>query len=320
MKISVIIPAFNAENYIEECIQSVIENKQDNLEVIIINDGSIDRTAEIISSFKENFIKVIHTENQGQSAARNIGISISTGDYIIFLDSDDKLHKNALLRLTEEIITQKADVIFFESQVFFDDDLLSGKFNPNYDRNPTLENKKFSGVDFFKHSIQINNYIVSPCLFIASKEAISGTTFKEGIIHEDNLFTTSILLGKNISVMCIKEKLHLRRVRHGSVMTQLKNQKHLDGYHACINELISNPPLNSTLALEEYNTFLCHMADCLKHTALEIINQYKYEIEQMQRDHKTELHQARVDISVIKRSSSWRITAPLRKMKDLITR
>ena len=84
MKFSVIIPAFNAELYIEECIQSVLDNACHDIEIIIINDGSTDRTGDIINSFKDDFIHKIHTENKGQSAARNTRINKATGDYILF--------------------------------------------------------------------------------------------------------------------------------------------------------------------------------------------------------------------------------------------
>ena len=86
MKLSIIIPAYNTEKYIEQCIDSVINIRNIENEIIVINDGSTDRTKDILKEYTENNdrIKVITQENQGASAARNTGIKASTGDYIFF--------------------------------------------------------------------------------------------------------------------------------------------------------------------------------------------------------------------------------------------
>ena len=91
MKLSIIIPAYNTEKYIKQCIDSVINIWNIENEIIVVNDGSTDRTKDILKEYTENNdrIKVITQENQGASAARNTGIKASTGDYIYFLDSDD---------------------------------------------------------------------------------------------------------------------------------------------------------------------------------------------------------------------------------------
>ena len=91
MKLSIVIPVYNTEEYIRQCIDSVINIKNIETEIIAVNDGSTDRTKDILEEYTENDdrIKVITQENQGASAARNTGIKASTGDYIYFLDSDD---------------------------------------------------------------------------------------------------------------------------------------------------------------------------------------------------------------------------------------
>ena len=94
-KLSIIIPAYNAEKYINECIDSILKNSKESLsqtEIIIINDGSTDNTLEKLEKYKENnFIHVYTTKNQGVSAARNYGIKIAKGDWITFIDADDKV-------------------------------------------------------------------------------------------------------------------------------------------------------------------------------------------------------------------------------------
>lgn len=92
--VSVIIPAFNAELYIDETICSVINQSYTNWEVIIVNDGSTDKTAEITNAYCSNKIHIIHQPNMGVSRARNVGLNIAKGDFIVFLDADDILSDN----------------------------------------------------------------------------------------------------------------------------------------------------------------------------------------------------------------------------------
>lgn len=94
-KISVIIPCYNAEKYIARCLQSVLENTYQNLEVLCINDGSTDQSEKILQNFasKNSRIKVLNQSNQGVSVARNLGLDMATGEYIAFIDADDWVHK-----------------------------------------------------------------------------------------------------------------------------------------------------------------------------------------------------------------------------------
>lgn len=111
-KISVIIPVFNGENYIEKAVSSVINQTYTNYEIIVVNDGSVDNTREIVNkmvSKKEN-IKLINKENAGVSVARNIGIREATGAYLTFLDADDKLECTALELMLKCIVSYDADI------------------------------------------------------------------------------------------------------------------------------------------------------------------------------------------------------------------
>ena len=100
MKITVIVAAYNTEKYISECVGSVLIDNSNNIELIVINDGSTDATGSILDKVNDQRLKVLHTKNSGQSAARNAGLSITTGEYIMFLDSDDKLESGAISRIS----------------------------------------------------------------------------------------------------------------------------------------------------------------------------------------------------------------------------
>ena len=99
VKVSVVIPVYNVEGYLEECLDSVINQTLEDIEIICINDGSTDNSLEILEEYakKDNRIKILNQENQGISATRNNGLKICKGKYICFLDSDDYLELNALM-------------------------------------------------------------------------------------------------------------------------------------------------------------------------------------------------------------------------------
>ena len=111
-KISIIIPVYNVENYIERCIDSLISQSYINLEIILVDDGSTDKSGEICDRYAvvDNRIKVIHIKNSGRGEARNIGLSQANGQYIGFVDSDDWVEKDLYKYLIENIEETKADI------------------------------------------------------------------------------------------------------------------------------------------------------------------------------------------------------------------
>lgn len=119
--ISIIIPAYNIENYIEKTLDSVLAQTYDSLEIIVVNDGSKDNTAAIIDSYaqKDNRIKVIHKENGGVTSARLAGIAAATGDYIGFVDGDDYIEPNMFELLVNNAINYNADISHCGYQMVF---------------------------------------------------------------------------------------------------------------------------------------------------------------------------------------------------------
>lgn len=112
-KLSIIIPAYNCENYIGKCLNSIIEQKFQDFEVIIVNDGSTDRTKDICVEYlnKDSRIKLINQKNSGVSNSRNKGITEANGEYIQFVDADDTLEKNMIYDMVQEIEKNKTDLI-----------------------------------------------------------------------------------------------------------------------------------------------------------------------------------------------------------------
>lgn len=116
MKVSIIIPSYNSQDYLERCLDSVVNQVYKNIEIIIIDDASTDRTKEIIKKYAEKDARIIpfyQTINKGVSASRNVGLRASTGEYIMFVDSDDSLTKDAVRRMID--ISNKYNSDFVDS-------------------------------------------------------------------------------------------------------------------------------------------------------------------------------------------------------------
>lgn len=239
-KVSVIIPVYNTAEYLGECLDSAFCQDYPNVEIIAVNDGSTDESLDILSFYKEKRGFIIKSiSNQGQSVARNEGLKIATGKYILFLDSDDKIEKNTISSCVEKMKKHDVDIVFFGAKVFCDDFDEEYMQKYNYKRDIRICNQKMLSKDFFVKSLSIKNYTVQPCLYMYKKEKFHDLAFFPGIIHEDNLFTTRLLLSKdNAHIYCIQNEFFNRRLRPKSIMTQSKSQKHIDGYMIVANELI----------------------------------------------------------------------------------
>ncbi|EOU2021355.1 glycosyltransferase family 2 protein, partial [Clostridium perfringens] len=103
MKISIIVPVYNVENYLEKCIDSILSQSYKNIELILINDGSLDKSGEICDRYKSDNVKIIHKKNTGLSETRNLGIKASTGEYLMFVDSDDWIVEDCISEIVNLI-------------------------------------------------------------------------------------------------------------------------------------------------------------------------------------------------------------------------
>lgn len=117
--VSIIIPVYNGEKYIKKCLEEVTKQTYSNIEIIVLNDGSIDNTSGILDSCCKKYkkIKVIHKNNTGVSDTRNLGIQEASGEYILFLDSDDFLEKNTIEEMVKKIGNRDIDMVIFGFKV-----------------------------------------------------------------------------------------------------------------------------------------------------------------------------------------------------------
>ena len=162
-KISVIVPVYRAEKYIERCITSIVNQTYEELEILLIDDGSPDKCPQICEEWakKDGRIEVIHKENEGVSSARNIGISKASGDYIVFVDSDDFLDSEFLYKMIKCLKKNNSDMAicnFYPNREI----KLEEKLTRNDVYNYLLDKKRFRGYTWnklYKASIIKNNKI-----------------------------------------------------------------------------------------------------------------------------------------------------------------
>ncbi len=179
--ISVIIPVYNVELFIHNCLDSVIDQTYSNLQIILVNDGSTDRSGLICDEYaaNDNRIKVIHKKNAGLSAARNSGLDFAKGEFITFLDSDDYIDKDMYETLIRDAVTYDCDISICGSRrVNIDGEILKD----NNCKNIKVLNRE----DAFNELHKSMNSAVWNKMY--TKEVISGLFFELGRIHGEDLY------------------------------------------------------------------------------------------------------------------------------------
>lgn len=227
IKVSIIIPVYNTECYLQECLESVLNQKYSNMEIICINDGSTDGSLDILKDYQENNenIKVINQKNAGLSAARNAGLKHFTGDFVFFLDSDDFLCNDEVIdTLVNCAINDNADIVI-GGYIYYHDDSIK---NTVYEINDKIANNVMSGLELLKIGIKkkLINSVVWNKLY--KRKIIENEFFINGFLYEDMEYTLRIL-SKCKRIRAINDKLINYRQRDNSIMSSkatLKNGIH----------------------------------------------------------------------------------------------
>ena len=217
--ISVVIPVYNVEKYLAECVDSVLGQTYQDYEIILVDDGATDSSGAMCDEYaqKDGRIRVIHQPNGGLSAARNTGLSAAAGEFVYFLDSDDYIEPTALADLVSVAEQERADVVFFDGYVFYDE--------CEEDENAFRYERKASyaaqnGRAILPQLLKNEEYrtAVPLMLFRTDYLRMHALTFREGIIHEDELFTFLVYNADGRVAHCHKQ-LYARRIRPASIMT-----------------------------------------------------------------------------------------------------
>lgn len=217
MKFSIIIPAYNVADYLENCVESILKQTYDNYEIIIVDDGSTDETGKVADELlkQSKQINVVHQSNGGASKARNTGMKRATGDYILFLDGDDFWSDSHFLKqIASELTIKLVDVIIFGYSYYYDNEIKESPISRLKDLGEATNYGLFNGPNWNK------------CI---SKKLINkGLSFPEDLVSEDSLYCSSIMkMMKSFSVITSTQYMY-RQNRAGSLTNVVKERNVLD--------------------------------------------------------------------------------------------
>lgn len=234
--ISVIIPIYNVEQYLERCIKSVIEQSYNNLEIILVDDGSKDNCGKICDDYsnKDSRIKVIHKENGGLSEARNVAIDSCKGKYISFIDSDDFVHKDYILNMYTDLCKANADIATCSYQSFYEESDIC-------DNIIFEERQVYNNEQALKLMLYQIGTTTSACGKIYDKKLFEKVRYPVGEICED-LATTYKLFMKAKTITFSTNKLYYYLQRRESIINSkfsIKRMKALEFAKTMVDDIVS---------------------------------------------------------------------------------
>lgn len=222
MKISIVVPVYNVEKYLDNCIESILNQTFKDFELILVDDGSTDKSGEICDKYnvKDDRIKVIHKSNGGVSSARNAGLDIACGKYIGFVDSDDIIHPRMYEILYDLIQVYKSDISCCNFKNIY------SEVNEEYeDINITevIEMNNIQAVsNLYGKNINVRLVVAWNKLYI--RELFDDIRYELGKIHEDE-FIAHKLLYKCKKIVYTNDELYYYLQREGSIMSQISYKR-----------------------------------------------------------------------------------------------
>lgn len=245
MILSIIIPVYNTEEYLDECLGSVCAIPMEDMEILCVNDGSTDDSAQAVRRWQQRDprIRLIEQENMGLSGARNTGIREACGEYIYFLDSDDWLTDTVTIpECIERMRAEELDVLLAEATVIYDPPVPEGVWHPNHQRYFTLKNvypEIYEGPNLLRMLRLNSDWCASVPTKIFRREHLTenGISFIVGQLHEDEYFSLcSIFLSHRVGASQVP--LFFRRVHPNSITAQPANPARVTGNMINMVELL----------------------------------------------------------------------------------
>lgn len=256
-KISIIVPVYNVEKYIEQCFKSILKQTFDDYEVIVVNDGSPDNSQEIIDKYveKDKRFKSFKKKNGGLSSARNYGVKKAKGEYLVFVDSDDDIHKDLLKKINEEIERNKVDVIKYGIKII--------------DKEPRTEISELfhniTGEEAFPKLIKESLFVTAWSYAYNRKYWLDNKfEYAEGRIHEDYGLTPYVVI-KAQSVSSIDIAGYNYYIRENSIMSSNNEAKLIKKNEDCLVQFDNLINLINTTHIsdESKNLFRSYMSNGL---------------------------------------------------------
>ena len=258
-KISVIVPVYKVEEYLERCVDSIINQTYKNLEIILVDDGSPDLCPVMCDKYAErdSRITVIHKENGGLSDARNFGIDAASGEYIAFVDSDDYINENYIEKLSEAMHKDNADISLCSLLVV---DEKGKKLSTDISNDSPLSNEVITGREVLERRYEFNGwYYVVVWNKLYKRDIFDTIRFPYGKVHEDEFVFHKIMYNcKRVSV--INERLINYVRRDFSIMKTKNLTKTMDKSESLYNRLMFYREKDAGILIDKtaYDSFKCN--------------------------------------------------------------
>jgi len=286
-EISIVIPVYNGEKYLSDCINSILKQTFEDFELIIIDDGSIDNTADIIQQFKNQDyrIRFIRQTNRGQGHARNRGLKLASADYVCFIDADDTLSSNFLSELYNDITKYNADIAISNWEYYTKDSNLYRKNLNPFKKYEILSGKKVEDILSEKIYFTVNKLYRKD--FLNTNQIAYG----EGFIYEDfQFFVTSFTKAKKV-VINPKFLYYVRLNSQSVTKTNHNTRLHYEGFLKAIENSLEHTNFRSQHgAFYVYRYFLNRMqlysqkrmpktySRDFNKDVFRVLNKYKFEL------------------------------------------
>lgn len=253
--ISVIVPIYKVEPYLDRCVESIVAQTYENLQIILVDDGSPDRCPAMCDAWaaKDSRIQVIHKENGGLSDARNAGLAAATGEYVAFIDSDDSIAPDFIQRLFDALINSGADIA--ECATDYVDEA-----------GNVLRRRNAADVSCMGREEALRRLVLEDGVYqtvwnkLYRRDVIAGILFEKGKYNEDEFWTYRIF-DRMEKLAVVREPLYYYLQRFGSIIGVGYNIRRLDGLEARYMRMIELQKYESLACLTRQNLLM----DCLWH-------------------------------------------------------
>lgn len=237
-KIDFVVPVYNVEKYLDSCVKSLLSQTYDNYEIILVDDGSTDLSAEKCDYYADlcKNVRVIHKKNGGLSDARNAGMLAVNGDYVAFVDSDDYIAHNTLECFVECMQKSENVVdIMIGSHIKVSENIYDAMKNEKAKYTFT---KEMTGEEYLLESLSSNHFAVTAWSKLYRTQFLRENhfQFKKGVLHEDELYTPQVLL-KAEHVIHTDIDFYRYVIREGSIMTSKKQLNNALSVKSIVHEL-----------------------------------------------------------------------------------
>ena len=230
---SIIVPVYNVRLYLRECLDSLVQQRYESYEIVIVDDGSNDGSETIVDKYRQyRNVKIIHQLNGGLSSARNTGIDNSEGEYLLFVDSDDYIADDTLFEVEKKIVNNNfPEVLAIKAYRLTS----KGEIAPKIPKDTCIEGIS-TGLDFISWHCKHNSFSACAPMYICKRDFVKGNhlKFENGLLHEDELWTPVLLL-KASTVIDTPLIKYFHRERNDSITHSKQNEKKAkDIFYICV--------------------------------------------------------------------------------------